>query len=63
MRKCEHCKEEMTCGHVMFDDEFYLCENCFHKFYPETIAEIMYNDETQYYTEWEEDDENAENTL
>jgi hypothetical protein len=55
MRKCEYCKKDINKGHVLFENEFYLCENCFNKFYPNEVAEIMYNDGLQYYTEWEED--------
>ena len=54
MRTCEHCKCHMDKGHVMFENEFYLCEKCFNKFYTEHMAIEMYENELQYYTEWEE---------
>ena len=56
MRKCEHCQCDMNSGHVMFESEFYLCVECFNKFYTQEIAQKMYNDDLQYYTEWEEID-------
>lgn len=60
MRTCEHCKKDMIKGHVMFDNEFYLCEDCFNKFYSESIALDMYENDLQYYTEWEDlDDSNV----
>ena len=56
MRKCEHCKVLQHSGHVMYDNEFHLCEECFNKFYTQEMAEKMYNDDLQYYTEWEENE-------
>ena len=56
MRKCEHCKCEINGGHVMYDNEFYLCEECFNKFYTQEMAKKMYDDDLQYYTEWEENE-------
>lgn len=56
MRKCEHCGKEIFEGHVMFDYEFYLCLDCFKKFYDDETAEFMYDNEMQYYTQWEEGD-------
>ena len=44
----------------MFDYEFYLCVKCFEKFYDLETAEIMYNKELQYYTAWENEEENEE---
>lgn len=58
MRKCEHCKKEIYEGHVMFDYEFYLCNECFEKFYDFKTAEFMYDNELQYWTIWEEEEEN-----
>ena len=65
MRKCEHCGKEIHQGHVIMhggflslSPSFYLCIDCFNKFYHEEVAEIMYNDGLQYYTEWEEEDDN-----
>lgn len=55
-RLCERCGKEIHEGHVMFDCEFYLCTNCFEKFYDDITAEFMYEKELQYYTEWEEED-------
>lgn len=54
-RVCEHCGKEIYEGHVMFDVEFYLCVECFKKFYDDKTAEFMYQHELQYYTEWEDD--------
>ena len=33
---------------------FYLCEEHFNKFYTEDMAKTMYEEGTQYYTEWED---------
>ena len=41
----------------MFDYEFYLCVDCFEKFYDLETATFMYDKELQYYTQWEENDE------
>lgn len=51
-RLCEHCGEEVHEGHYMFED-FYLCTDCFDKFYDGNMAEYMYDEELQFYTEWE----------
>ena len=63
MKQCEHCNQELNQGHVIMNGSFlslapsfYLCIDCFNKFYNEEVAEIMYNDGLQYYTEWEEDE-------
>ena len=56
MRKCEHCSNEINRGHVMFEEEFYLCEKCFSKLYSEKFAQELYENGLQYYTEWEEED-------
>lgn len=55
-RLCEHCGEEVHEGHYMFED-FYLCTDCFDKFYDGEMAEYMYDNELQYYTEWESESE------
>ena len=54
MERCEHCRDMQHKGHVMFNSDFYLCEECFDKFYTQDMAEKMYDDDLQYYTEWEE---------
>ena len=61
LRQCEHCKKEIHEGHVILDGsfislipKFYLCTDCFSKFYNKDVAEIMYNDGFQYFTEWED---------
>ena len=56
MRTCEHCKKEVQVGHYMYPESlssFYLCVECFNKFYTEDMAEFMYMNELQYYTEWD----------
>lgn len=35
---------------------FYLCVECFNKFYTQEMAEFMYMNELQYYTEWDGED-------
>lgn len=55
-RLCEHCGKEVHEGHYMFE-RFYLCTDCFDKFYDGNMAEYMYNNELQYYTEWESESE------
>ena len=35
---------------------FYLCTDCFEKFYDGNMAEYMYDNGLQYYTVWEDDD-------
>lgn len=52
-RLCEHCGSEVHQGHYMFE-QFYLCTECFEKFYDGNMAEYMYDNELQFYTEWEE---------
>jgi hypothetical protein len=61
VRQCEHCSKDLWNGHVILDGsfmslipKFYLCTDCFSKFYNKDVAEIMYNDGFQYYTEWED---------
>lgn len=55
-RKCEHCSKEIFEGHVMFDYEFYLCVECFQKFYDGNMSEYLYDNDYQFYTAWEEGD-------
>lgn len=57
VRQCEHCSKDLWKGHVMYPETlhtFYLCEEHFNKFYTEDMANTMYEDGTQYYTEWED---------
>jgi len=58
MRQCEHCKKEIHEGHYMFElPGFYLCTDCFDKFYDGNMAEYMYDNGLQYYTVWEDDED------
>ena len=64
MRVCEHCKNDMNKGHIVypeFTSEFYLCGKCFNKFYTNEMAKEMYKKDFQYYTEWEEENNSFEN--
>ena len=54
LRQCEHCQKQIHDGHIMYDGQFYLCVDCFGKFYSESIGELMYEHDQQYYTEWED---------
>ena len=59
MRVCECCGKSISEGHIVYPnslEEFYLCVECFNKFYTEEIANSMYKEELQYYTEWSEED-------
>ena len=60
MRVCEVCGKEFSAGHIVYPDTahtFYLCIECFEKFYGKDLEDYMYENDLQYYTEWEEEDE------
>ncbi|MGE7843653.1 hypothetical protein ACQKNX_23090 [Lysinibacillus sp. NPDC093712] len=53
-RTCSDCDESMWTGHVINDGDEHCCVDCIHKRYTSKQLEEMYEDDTQYYTEWDE---------
>ena len=53
-RTCSGCDGAMFAGHVINDGEKYYCMNCINEHYTSNQLEEMYENETQYYTEWDE---------
>lgn len=53
-RTCSDCKEPMWEGHVFNDGDEYYCLDCIDKHYTAQERADMYDEETLYYTEWDE---------
>lgn len=58
--RCEYCGKKLDEGHVIKHDDglgaisHYACTDCMTEHYSEEEIEIMYADETQYFTSFDE---------
>ena len=60
MENCKVCNADIYEGHVMYEGDFHLCDDCFDTLYDEKLATIMYDKGMQYWTTFEEDEEEEE---
>lgn len=55
-RCCRHCSKPMTSGYCIDDGcEYYCSDECLHEVYSDEEYQEMYDNDTAYWTEWEDE--------